>query len=413
MRANIILGLTSLFCLAMANTLLADTATAEGKPQENVSHVFQPERRDFTPERLKQLKLPPGFKVNVFAQGLGNPRMIAVGDDNTVYVTCLAQGSVVALRDKQDRGIADEQLTIVSDLKGVHGIAIHEGDMYLGTVRKIYKAHLLGGGKVEKPEPLKGPDLPEMGMHWKRTLGFGPDGMLYISMGSTCNSCEESNPENAAILRAKPDGTERKVFASGLRNTLGFDWHPETHELWGVDNGSDDRGDQVPPEELNLLVEGGFYGWPYCFGDKQVDALAPQPKGKTKEQICATSIAPVLTYTAHAAPIAMTFYTGKQFPPAYTNDAFVVWRGSWNRLPPSGYCVTRVHFEDNKPVKFEDFLTGFLIEDGKAQFARIAGIAMTRDGSLLVSDDENGIIYRVSYGNGKVPAESAHGSEAK
>jgi glucose/arabinose dehydrogenase len=409
MRTNTILGLAALFCLALANPLLADADNPEAKPRGTVSHTFLPERRDFTPERLRQLKLPPGFKVNVFARDLGNPRMIAVGDDNTVYVTCHDQGRVVALRDKQNRGIADEQVAIVSDLKDVHGIVIHEGDLYLSTVHKIYKAHLLGGGKVEKPEPLKGPDLPDGAMHSKRTLGFGPDGMLYISVGSTCNNCQESNPENATILRAKADGTERRIFASGLRNTLGFAWHPGTHELWGVDNGSDDRGDQVPPEELNLIVEGGFYGWPWCFGNKQVDAMAPQPKGKTKEQVCETSIAPVLTYTAHAAPIAMTFYTGKQFPKDYTNDAFVVWRGSWNRLPPSGYCVTRVHFEDNKPVKIEDFLTGFLIENGRAQFARIAGIAMTRDGSLLVSDDENGIIYRVSYG--KDPGD--HAGEAK
>lgn len=409
MRAKTILGPAFLGILAAVTPLLADTGKPDENPHQAVSHTFRPERRDFTLERLNQLHVPPGFKVTVFAKGLGNPRMIAVDKDNTVYVTCPDQGKVIALRDKQNKGIGDDQQTIVSDLKGVHGIALHESDMYLATVRKLYKAHILGGGKVEKPEPLKGPDLPDGGQHPKRTIGFDRDGMLYISVGSTCNNCQESNPENATILRAQPDGTVRKIFASGLRNTLGFAWHPVTHELWGFDQGSDDRGDQIPPEELNLIAEGGFYGWPYCFGNKQVDAQAYEPKGKTKEQICETSIAPVLTYTAHASPIGMVFYTGKQFPNDYQNDAFIVWRGSWNRLPPSGFRVARVHFENNKPVKIEDFLTGFLIEDGKAQFARIAGIAMTQDGSLLVSDDENGIIYRVSYGN--PPGE--HAGEAK
>ncbi|MDB6121537.1 MAG: glucose sorbosone dehydrogenase [Pedosphaera sp.] len=382
------------FALPFGGEVIAKEKTEN---HETVSHTFRPEQRDFSEERLRQLKVPPGFQVNVFAKGLGNPRMLAVGDDGTVYVTCYDQGKVVALRDKQNKGVADEKQTIVSKLKEVHGITIYEGNLYLTTVHKIYRARLLGGGKVEPPKALAGPDLPDGGQHPRRTIAFGPDNLLYISVGSTCNNCEESNPENATILRAQPDGSQRKIFASGLRNTMGFGWHPVTHQMWGVDNGSDDRGDQVPPEELNLLVEGGFYGWPYCFGNKQVDAQAYEPKGTTKEAICEKSIAPVLTYEAHAAPIGMTFYQGSQFPKEYQNDAFVVWRGSWNRLPPSGYRVTRVRFKDNQPVAFEDFLSGFLIEGGKAQFARIAGIAVAKDGSLLVSDDENGIIYRVSY----------------
>jgi glucose/arabinose dehydrogenase len=397
MRGSLHFSLALCTVAAVMFTKPLSARETKGKPQESITHTFLPEKRDFSEERLRQLKVPPGFQVNVFARNLGNPRMLAVGDDGTVYVTCPDQGKVIALRDKQAKGAADERKTIVQNLKEVHGITIHEGALYLASVHKIYKARLLGGGKVENFTSLGGPDLPEGGQHARRTIAFGPDNLLYISVGSTCNNCEESNRENATLLCAQPDGSQRKVFASGLRNTIGFAWHPVTHQLWGVDNGSDERGDQVPPEELNQLVEGGFYGWPYCYGNRQVDAQADDPKDTSKEAICEKSIAPVLTYEAHAAPIGMTFYQGSQFPKEYQNDAFVVWRGSWNRLPASGYRVSRLRFTNNQPVAFEDFLSGFLIEDGKAQFARIAGIAVARDGSLLVSDDENGIIYRVSY----------------
>jgi glucose/arabinose dehydrogenase len=387
--------LTTLF-VSLTSATAQDSKPKPSPPQVN---AFNPEKLPFSEERLRELKVPPGFKVNVFARDLGNARMLATGDDGTIYVTCHKDGKVIALRDKQNKGIADDQQTIVSDLKEVHGIAIHEGYLYLTTVRKIYRAKILGGGKVEKPEPLNAPDLPVGGFHSKRTIAFGPDDMLYISIGSTCNDCEEKDPESAAILRAKPDGTERKVFANGLRNTIGFAWHPVTHELFGGDNGPDGRGDEIPPEEINRIVEGGFYGWPFCYGTNIVDARSPQPKNSTKEEMCAKATAPALTYTAHSAPIGFTFYTNSAFPKEFQNDAFIIWRGSWNRLPPSGYKVARVRFKDNKPVAFEDFLTGFLTENGKAQFARIAGITVAKDGALLVSDDQYGIIYRVSYAN--------------
>jgi glucose/arabinose dehydrogenase len=195
----------------------------------------------------------------------------------------------------------------------------------------------------------------------------------------------------------RTEGGERSVFARGLRNTIGFAWHPETRELWGMDHGSDWRGDDQPPEELNRLVEGADYGWPLCFGDRKPDPLFDSQKVKDKVEHCRKTQPPALGYQAHSAPIAMVFYGGAQFPADHRNDAFVAMHGSWNRVPATGYKVARVHFEHGRPVRFEDFLTGFLVEDGRGHFGRPAGLAVTRDGALLVSDDTNGIIYRVSH----------------
>jgi glucose/arabinose dehydrogenase len=202
------------------------------------------------------------------------------------------------------------------------------------------------------------------------------------------------------MLQADADGKNRRIFAKGLRNTIGWDWHPTTRELWGMDHGSDWRGDEQPPEELNRVAEGRDYGWPFCFGAKQVDVFtARKPEGKTREQYCADTEGAVLTYTAHAAPMTLRFYRGTQFPAAYRTDAFVTFRGSWNREQPAGYKVTRLRFENNQPAGFEDFVTGFLSADGKSVFGRPVGLVELKDGSLLFTDDTNGVIYRVSHGS--------------
>lgn len=223
--------------------------------------------------------------------------------------------------------------------------------------------------------------------------------MLYITVGSTCNECGESNQENATVLRANPGGSNRVIYSKGLRNTIGFGWHPETGELWGMDHGTDWRGDNNPPEELNLLAEGNDHGWPFCYGEQEPDVYTPHepPSGVSKAAYCANTTAPTLTYQAHSAPIGMIFYTAEQFSEEYRQDAFIAMRGSWNRSEATGYEVVRLHFENGQPVSFESFVSGFLIEDGTAHFARLAGIAIAPDGSLLVSDDTNGVIYRIAY----------------
>lgn len=370
--------------------------------EEVVGHSFTPTRRDFDEARLAELRLPAGYRVGVFARGLENPRMMAVGPDGTVYVTRPARGDVLALRDRDGDGRAEEKAVVASRLEGVHGIVLHDGRAYLASPTQVYVADLTPGGRLGTPRVLID-DLPDGGQHPNRTLAVGRDGMLYISVGSTCNACDEPNPEHATLLRTRPDGRNREIYARGLRNTLGFGFHPATGEVWGVDNGTDWLGDDTPPEELNRIVRGGDYGWPYCFGERRIDEAHPaEPEGTTKEAYCARTEPAVLTYEPHSAPIALAFYEGTGFPADYRGDAFVALRGSWNRYPPSGYKVVRIRFDNGRPVAMEDFLTGFLIEGGRAHFGRPAGIAVARDGALLVSDDANGVVYRVAYqGSGR------------
>jgi glucose/arabinose dehydrogenase len=359
-------------------------------------HMFQPAQREFADSFVESLVLPAGFQARIFARNLGKPRMMAVAADGTVYVTRPDQNDVVALQDNNRDGRADRLFIVLRNLEKVHGIAIHRGYLYLAAPKKLYFAPLLGGGNTGEARVLVD-DLPDGGQHGNRTIAFGPNG-LYLSVGSTCNACNETNLENATLLRFEAGMGDRRIFARGLRNTIGFDWHPETGELWGMDHGSDWRGDDQPPEELNRLQAGKDYGWPFCYADRRIDHFVPtEPKGKTKEQYCATTEPPALTYQAHSAPIAMLFYRGAQFPQEFRGDALVAMHGSWNRKQPTGYKVARVRFKEGRPVQFEDFLSGFLSPEGENYFGRPAGLATARDGSLLVSDDANGIIYTVSY----------------
>jgi glucose/arabinose dehydrogenase len=362
-----------------------------------VGHVLKPQQVEPTDERVGSLQAPPGFRVEKFAEGLGKPRILAAAADGSVYVTRREPGDLVLLKDNDNDGRADS-MTVVARKEDLHGIAIHGDRLYLATVTELFVADRRNDGSVGELKKIIG-DLPDGGQHPNRTLGVGPDGTLYISIGSTCNECDEPNEEHATILRTKTDGSDRKIFASGLRNTVGFGWHPETKQLWGFDHGTDWLGDDAQREELNLIEEGQKYGWPYVFDERMLNPRI-SPDGKTNEQWAKESRAPVSFYTPHAAPMQMVFYTGSQFPSEFRNDAFCAMRGSWNRKPPSGYEVVRLRFRNGKPASTEPFLTGFLQKRGEewAQFGRPVGVAVACDGSLLVSDDTNGVIYRVSHG---------------
>lgn len=382
---------------AYGQTKPTPTPIEKGQTSSASGNVVVPDHIPFDDSLIDQLKVPTGFKVNVFAKDLSNVRMMAVSADGVVYVTRREQGDVMMLRDTNNDGQADENKIIADNIERVHGITIHDGKLYLIDTRRLYVSTIQPDGTINTPQMLID-DLPDGGQHDNRTLAFGPDNMLYISVGSTCNACRESNPENATILKVNPDTWGREIVARGLRNAEGFGWHPETGELWAMDMGTDWRGDEIPPEELNLIQATQNYGWPFCFGNKQVDQnFAQNPEGQSKEQYCAETTAPVLTYEAHAATVHMVFYTAAQFPKEYLNHAFVSSRGSWNRAPAVGYKVLRLVFENGKPVRFEDFLTGFLAPDGKSFFARPTGLAVHPDGSLLLTDDTNGVIYRIAY----------------
>jgi Raf kinase inhibitor-like YbhB/YbcL family protein len=368
----------------------------DGTHESVTSNVFKPAKVDATAERIGELKLPAGFSVNVFARGLKNPRIIAVAPDGTLYISRREQGDVLMLKPAKGDQNADGPPIAVANRPGAHGLAIHGGLLYIATVKEIFTAKIRADGTLEAPKMIIG-DLPDLGQHANRTIAFGPDGMLYISNGSTCNACNENNPEAATILRASPDGKSRTIFATGLRNTIGFGWHPATGELWGMDHGIDFLGDDAQLEELNRIEKGKQYGWPHVWGDGQLTPWTTPPGGISKEEWKARSTPMAIGYTAHSAPMQLVFYTGGTFPREYEGDAFVTMRGSWNRNPASGYEIVRVRFAQGQPTGFEPFLHSFLSDGGKTHFARPVGLAVARDGSLLMADDANGVIYRIAH----------------
>lgn len=379
--------------IALAAALLAAGCTVPGV-SPSVS-TFSPERVAFAESVLDRLSLPPGFSVNVFARDLGGVRVLAAAPDGTVYASVPSAGRILRLRDADGNGRADEVAPILQGYPGVHGLALGNGTLFFATPTTVYGAPLGADGTPGTPRVITD-GLPSGGNHQAPGLGLGPDGRLYLTLGSTCNACEEASQERAAMLVLE-NGT-RRVFARGLRNTMGFDWQPATGDLYGADEGSDLRGDDLPSEEVNQIVDGGHYGWPYVYGNRVVDQLTTSdPPGTTKEAFAPGTEPALLGLPAHASPIQLRFYDGTAFPAEYRGDAFVTLHGSWNRNPPNGYRVARLRFSPSgEPEGYDDFLTGFLY-DGNKVFGRPAGLAVLPDGALLVGDDYNGVVYRVAY----------------
>jgi Raf kinase inhibitor-like YbhB/YbcL family protein len=396
-------------CVGLLTTLISATALAQQGDGTRVAiqtHVFKPRKVEPSNELVARVRAPEGFEVSIFAKDLMNARILAVGADGTVYVSRREQGDVLMLKDVDRDGRADSAPTTVANRPGAHGIAVHAGKFYLATVKEVFVADIRSDGGLGQLNMLMG-DLPDAGQHANRTLAMGPDGMLYISVGSTCNACNESNPENATLLRVMPDGKSRTVFASGLRNTIGFGWQPQTGELWGMDQGIDFLGDGIQPEELNKIELGKNYGWPHVWGHGEFNPQSTPPGGITKAQWKAQSVPMTLGYEAHAAPMQLVFYSGSMYPADYRGDAFVTMRGSWNRDPAAGYEVAHVNFQDGKPTGITPFVTGFLSDGGKAHIARPVGLVQAVDGALLMADDANGVIYRIAHAGGNNPTKGS------
>ncbi len=362
-----------------------------------VPGVYKPERAEFTAESVDALSLPAGFSVTVFAQGLGRPRMLAAAEDGSLYATRPGAGDVLRLEDHDGDGVAEVRTVALRGLEGVHGIALAGHEAWLATGTELYRGRLGESGAITTLQRWLS-EMPDPGRHPNRTLGMAPDGTLFLSVGSSCNACREEAPELAALLEVSRSERAYSIYARGLRNTIGFDWHPATDQLWGMDHGSDWRGADTPPDELNLISKGAHYGWPYVYGDRNPDPDVEPPRGTTNEAFAATTTPPVLPIQAHSAPIGFVFYEGRLFPEEYLGDAFVALHGSWNRESPVGYYVARVRFDAGRPLRLERFLDGFLAENGKSYFGRPTGLAVGADGALFVGDDSNGVIYRVAYG---------------
>src|SRR5690606_33479663 len=278
---------------------------------ENVTgHIYKPQLVDPSEERIAQLQLPEGFRIEKFAEDLGEPRILAVSPQGNIYVS-RRPGDILMLKDSNNDGKADQQQSVLTK-KDVHGLAFHEDMLYYVTVNEVFRAPLKEDGSLGAEEKIM-ENLPDGGQHTNRTLAFGPDGKLYISVGSTCNACAETRDENATLIQADADGKNRKIFAKGLRNTIGFDWHPETGELFGMDHGIDWLGDDEQKEELNRITEGSDYGWPYIYADGKFNK-ADKPKEMSWEEYAAKTVEPELLFTAHSAPMAFEFYEGDMFP---------------------------------------------------------------------------------------------------
>ena len=394
----------STLMITLCGLALSTFAQKGAPPKEQVTAsviTHFPEHEVFDESMVKRIKVPDGFTVSIAAAGLGKPRMLAFSKKGDLYITRRDQGDVLQLVDSDRDGTFDELHTVVTQFPGVHGIAIHDGVLYLCSNRELKRGKLKDDGSVEQPEVIL-KDLPDGGQHGNRTLAFGPDNMLYLTIGSDCNDCNESNPEHATIVVVKPDGTGRRIFARGLRNTIGIDWHPQTKELWGADNGTDWRGDDIPPEELNNIKDGAHYGWPFIYGKRLVDETREEPNGTTKKDFALTTEPSVLDFPAHSAPINLTFLEeAMAFPKDFQDDALISFHGSWNRKNPEGFKVVRIQFENGKPVGTEDFFSGFLSADGKSRFGRPAGLAVSPTGLIYISDDVNGIIYSVKASQAK------------
>ncbi len=396
--------------LTLTALLAATTAQAQNDYEKTVKdgyavNVFKPGKVEATAANVAQLKAPAGFTITKYAEKVGKPRMLVVAPNGDVYASDRDQGTVLLLRDANQDGQA-ELTKEVARRPDLHGLALKDGKLYIAAIRELYVADIKADGTLGELKTLY-KDLPDAGQHPNRTIGFGPDGKLYLSVGSTCNACDERNKESATLLQINTDGSGRKIYAKGLRNTIGFGWHPATKQLWGFDHGIDWLGDEDQREELNEIKEGADYGWPYVYADGKIPPH-PQPAGETPEQYAAKTTKPVQLYAAHAAPLGMVFNTGSQFPAEYRNDAFATMHGSWNRAQPSGYRIVRVRYDaQGRATGIEDFVTGWLVNGNKEQFGRVCGIAQHTDGSLLISDDSGGVIYRVAYTGSKGSSPAA------
>lgn len=380
--------------LLTAGVSLATLAGQSVQPREIIGHVLKP--TEAPAPSVGTLKVPAGFQVRRFAEKLGKPRMLALAPDGGLYVTRRDVGDVLLLRDQNDDGMAEPPL-VVARRPQMHGIAVTDTHVFLATVKEVFTTTRQPDGRFGELTRIID-DLPDGGQHPNRTLAVGPDGMLYISVGSTCNACDETGPEHATMLRTKPSGESRTIFASGLRNTIGFGWHPTTGALWGMDHGIDWLGDDDQGEELNEIQEGQQYGWPYIYADNKVNPQDEPPGEIPSEQWARMSRPPVRLYTPHAAPMQMAFARGN-LPAAYREGAFVAMHGSWNRQPPSGYEVVFIRFDQGRPVAIEPFLTGFLMKTGANGWTitgRPVGLVVAPTGEVFVSDDQNGVIYAIT-----------------
>ena len=342
--------------------------------------------------QLDALHLPPGFTIAVYADSVNDARSLALGERGTVFVGSRDAGVVYALRDTNRDGRVDQTMTLLRRLVVPNGVAFSGGALYVAEVGRILRYDSIETRLEHPPKPVVVTDrLPRDGHHGWRYIGFGPDGWLYIGSGAPCNICNPPSPLSAAILRVRPEGGDIEVFARGVRNTVGFDWQPETRELWFTDNGRDWLGPDAPPDELNRAPQAGrHFGFPFCHGGTILDSEYGSGHA------CPEYAAPEQLLDAHVAALGMRFYTGTMFPPEYRGHIFIAEHGSWNRVIPVGYRITLVRLQNGRTVSYRTFAKGWL--RGGSPWGRPVDLLLMPDGALLLSDDKAGVVYRIAYG---------------
>jgi len=369
------------YIAANANKKLAATPAAT---------AAAPAAKPAATDLLSGFKLPKGFRISVYADGAETARSLAVSDSGIVYVGSRKAGKIYALVPRADKQSA-EVVTVAEGLENPIGVTLLNGALYVGEISRVIRFDNIDKHYAQKPSyTVVKTSLPTDKWHGEKVMRAGPDGKLYIPVGAPCNICDTDDTRSAKIYRMNPDGSQLEEVARGVRNTVGFDFHPSTKQLWFTDNGRDELGDNTPSCELNVVTKPNqHFGFPYCHG-----GVVPDPQfGKGRS--CDEFEPPVAKLGPHVAPLGMTFYTGKQFPEIYRNNIFVAEHGSWNRANKIGYTVHLITLIGNKLVSDTAFIDGFL--RGDEVVGRPVDVAALADGSLLVSDDYGGRIFRVTY----------------
>ena len=346
-----------------------------------------------------ELSLPPGFAIDTFAEGnFERPRDMALAPNGDVFLADSGAGKILVLRDTNHDGKADERFTFASDMLQPYGIAFWRDYVYIGNTNAVVRFRYKPGQTKAEGQPEKILDLPGKGYreHWTRNVAFNPAGdKLYVTVGSESNVDVEEDPMRAAITEANPDGSGKKIYASGTRNPVGLAFNPSTRKLWASVQERDNMGDDLPPDYVTEIKEGGFYGWPFSYIGKNPD---PRRRGE-RPDLVQRAIVPDVLIQAHSSVLGLVFYQGKMFPSEYRGNAFVALHGSWNRSKRTGYKIIRIPFADGKPTGgYNDFVVGWMLgEDRREVWGRPVGLLVLQDGSLLISDDGADKIWRVSY----------------
>ncbi|MBD3420621.1 MAG: sorbosone dehydrogenase family protein [Chitinivibrionales bacterium] len=352
---------------------------------QNILHKGELKRR------LGQIALPPGFTISIYASEIPNARSMTLGEEGTLFVGTRTAGNVYAVRDTNRDMRADVVYTIAGELRMPNGVAMRQGDLYVAEVSRVLRYDSIESRLTDPPEPVViRNDLPDDRHHGWKYIAFGPDELLYVPIGAPCNVCLQDDDRFASICRMKPDGSGFEIFAGGVRNTVGFDWHPRTGVLWFTDNGRDWMGDNLPPDELNRAPRNGMhFGFPFCHGTETLD-----PEYGAGGD-CAKYVSPRQNLGPHVAALGMRFYDGARFPGRYRNQIFIAEHGSWNRSEKIGYRVMLVRLDGDSATSYEVFAKGWL--QGESVWGRPVDVLIMPDGSMLISDDYAGAVYRIDY----------------